>query len=82
MTICRKPWELFKIDPNINLVVFQLFQQKLCQVIYCHGDKSYPCLVGIGLKYLYIINSTGIMQVGICPIFNFLIDLSKLGVEI
>ena len=22
---------------------------RLCQVIYCHGDKSYPCLVGIGL---------------------------------
>ena len=19
-------------------------------MIYCHGDKSYPCLVGIGLK--------------------------------
>ena len=23
---------------------------RLCQVICCHSDKSYPCLVGIGLK--------------------------------
>ena len=22
---------------------------RLCHVIYCHGDKRYPCLVGIGL---------------------------------
>ena len=24
---------------------------RLCHVIYCHSDKSYPCLVGIGLNY-------------------------------
>ena len=22
---------------------------RLCHVIYCQGDKKYPCLVGIGL---------------------------------
>ena len=25
---------------------------RLCHVIYCHNDKSYPCLVGIGLSIL------------------------------
>ena len=25
---------------------------RLCHVIYCHGDRSYPCLVGIGLRDL------------------------------
>ena len=24
---------------------------RLCHVIYCHGDKSFPCLVGIGLTH-------------------------------
>ena len=24
---------------------------RLCHVIYCHGDKSYPCLVEIGLNF-------------------------------
>ena len=27
---------------------------RLCHMIYCHSDKSYPCLVGIGLKRKYI----------------------------
>ena len=25
---------------------------RFCHVIYCHGDKSYPCLVGIGFTTL------------------------------
>ena len=27
-----------------------LIPTKLCPMIYCCGDKSYPCLVGIGLN--------------------------------
>ena len=30
---------------------------RLCHVIYCCGDKSYPCLVGIGLSHILTINS-------------------------
>ena len=28
-------------------ILLTLFQQALCHVRYCHGDKSHPCLVGI-----------------------------------
>ena len=30
---------------------------RLCHAIYCHGDKSYPCLVGIGLNRAPIIHT-------------------------
>ena len=30
-------------------VTFSPIPTKLCHVIYCDGDKSYPCLIGIGL---------------------------------
>ena len=33
---------------NLKLLV-NLIPTRLCHVMYCHGDKSYPCLVGIGL---------------------------------
>ena len=29
---------------------FNPIPTRLCHVIYCHGDNSYPCLVGIGLR--------------------------------
>ena len=33
---------------------FNPIQTRLCHVIYCHGDKSYPCLVGRGLKNYFV----------------------------
>jgi hypothetical protein len=30
---------------------FNPIPTRLCHVIYCCGDKSYPCLVGIGLTH-------------------------------
>ena len=32
------------INPKVNPV-----PTRLCHVIYYHGDKKYPCVVGIGL---------------------------------
>ena len=32
------------------LSYFHPIPTRLCHVIYCHGDKTYPCLVGIGLE--------------------------------
>ena len=33
-------------------ILFNPISTRLCDVIYCHGDKSYPCLFGIGFKDL------------------------------
>ena len=35
----------------IDLSILNPIPTRLCHVIYCHGDKSYPCLVGIGLTH-------------------------------
>ena len=33
-----------------HIQLFTLFNTSLCHVTYYHGNKKYPCLVGIGLK--------------------------------
>ena len=33
-------------------ILFNPISTRLCHVIYCHSDKSYPCLFGIGFKDL------------------------------
>ena len=33
-----------------SVIQFNPIPTRLCRVIYCHGDKSYPCLVGLGLR--------------------------------
>ena len=33
-----------------SVIQFNPIPTRLCHVIYCHGDKSYPCLVGLGLR--------------------------------
>ena len=38
----------FALGPSAPMIVNPI-PTGLCQVTYCHGDKSYPCLVGIGL---------------------------------
>ena len=45
----------------IDLSILNPIPTRLCQVIYCHGDKSYHCLVGIGVsevKYLHGFQAT------------------------
>ena len=39
-------WRWSQIEKHVRLNLFQLD----CHVIYCCIDKSYPCLVGIGLS--------------------------------
>ena len=36
---------------------FNPIPTRLCHVIYCHGEKSYPCLVGIGLSLFEVMSS-------------------------
>jgi hypothetical protein len=41
------------MDGSLYLLTYNTFNPipaRLCHVIYCQGDKSYPCLVGIGLR--------------------------------
>ena len=42
----------FKISRGVVSRNIHTHLTRLCHMIYCHGDKSYPCLVRIGLKVL------------------------------
>ena len=43
-------WHIFlEMVPNWKTCEIKPIPTRLCHVIYCCGDKSYPCLVGIGL---------------------------------
>ena len=40
---------------NFKILHLNPLPTRLCHVIYCCGNKSYPCLVGIGLKQFCIL---------------------------
>ena len=54
---CRSFWRLNqqkRVEIFFELSFFKNLQfdpipTRLCHVIYCHGDKNYPCLVEVGL---------------------------------
>ena len=41
------------------LDIFSPFPTSLCHVIYYHGDKKIPCLVGIGLS-VFVCHAKGV----------------------
>ena len=50
--LCAKPRHFCKLDVATSRMAFldiNPIPTRLCHMIYCHGDKSYPWLVGIGL---------------------------------
>ena len=53
-TMHRRRWlsKLGRYKPNYVVSVI-LIPTRICHVIYCHRDKNYPCLLGIGLNKLY-----------------------------
>ena len=52
------------LDLEKNGVKLNPIPTRICHVIYCRGDKSYPCLVGIGLKVGWAcVGSLGLMHI-------------------
>ena len=57
MVKCKSFWRLNqqkRVEKFFALSFFKNLQfdpipTRLCHVIYCHGDKNYPCLVEVGL---------------------------------
>ena len=55
----------------ICLLFINPIPTSLSHVIYCHGDNSYPCLVGIGLselEYVLIIGNDSLLPT--CSLFS------------
>ena len=48
----QKDLSHFVIQFSQFIIVFNPIPSRLCHVMYYHGNKKYPCLVGIGLSGL------------------------------